>query len=154
MSTKFQINNPSLESQWRAIILFGKNSATYKFAFANAMIELLPSGKSSLSFEELAAPFSKNIVEHLRKSDKQGNSSSSKFLNTCRDFIADRIRAFRLLDYYGINIKWVKPILISISVIGFGLTSYLILKTIHFGLLLTYSFIAIVCGLVFKVEKK
>lgn len=31
--TEFQINDPSLESQWRAIILFGKNSAAYKFDF-------------------------------------------------------------------------------------------------------------------------
>jgi len=98
MSTKFQINDPSLESQWRAIILFGKNSATYKFAFAKAMIELLPSGKSSLSLEDLAVPFSKNIVGHLRKSDKQGNSSSSKFLNTCRDFIAGRISEEQLIQ--------------------------------------------------------
>ncbi|WP_286883028.1 MULTISPECIES: hypothetical protein [Sphingobacterium] len=62
--------------------------------------------------------------------------------------------AFRLLDYYRINTKWAKPILISITVIGFGLTSYLILKTIHLGIVLTYSFVAIVCGLVFKVEEK
>lgn len=98
MSTKFQINDPSLESQWRAIILFGKNSATYKFAFAKSIIELLPSGKSSLSLEDLAAPFSKNIVDHLRKSDKQGNSTSSKFLNTCRDFIAGRINEDQLIQ--------------------------------------------------------
>ena len=97
MSTKFQINDPSLESQWRAIILFGKNSATYKFAFAKSIIELLPHGKSSLSLEDLAVPFSKNIVEHLQKSDKQGNSPSSKFLNTCRDFIAGRISEDQLV---------------------------------------------------------
>ena len=36
--TNFQINDPSLESQWRAIILFGKNSATYKFAFAKSLL--------------------------------------------------------------------------------------------------------------------
>ncbi len=64
------------------------------------------------------------------------------------------IVAFRLLYYYRVNIKWVKPILISLTVIGNCLTSYLILKTIHLELVLTYSFIAIVCGLVFKVEKK
>lgn len=40
MITRFQINDPSLESQWRAIILFGKNSATYKFAFAKSLLEL------------------------------------------------------------------------------------------------------------------
>ena len=30
---------PQLESQWRAIILFGKNSATYKFAFAKSLLD-------------------------------------------------------------------------------------------------------------------
>src|SRR5690606_37534818 len=98
MPTQFQINDPSLESQWRAIILFGKNSATYKFAFAKAIIELLSLSRSSLNLEELAVPFSRNIVEHLRKSDKQGNSSSSKFLNTCRDFIAGRISEDQLIQ--------------------------------------------------------
>jgi hypothetical protein len=34
----------------------------------------------------LAKPFSKNITEHLKSSDKQGNSNSSKFLNVCRDY--------------------------------------------------------------------
>ncbi len=62
--------------------------------------------------------------------------------------------AFRLLDYYRINIKWVKPILISLTIIGICLTTYLVLKTLHLGFFLTYSCIAIVCGLVFKVEKK
>ena len=37
----FQLNDPSLESQWRAIILFGRNSATYKFAFAKSLLELV-----------------------------------------------------------------------------------------------------------------
>jgi hypothetical protein len=34
----------------------------------------------------LAKPFSKNITEHLKSSDRQGNSNSSKFLNVCRDY--------------------------------------------------------------------
>jgi hypothetical protein len=38
---QFQINDPSLESQWRALILFGKNSATYKFAFEKSLLELV-----------------------------------------------------------------------------------------------------------------
>ena len=84
--TEFQINDPSLESQWRALILFGKNSATYKFAFAKSLLELIDKETTSISLIELAKPFSKNITEHLKKSDKQGNSNSSKFLNFCRDF--------------------------------------------------------------------
>lgn len=84
--TEFQINDPSLESQWRALILFGKNSATYKFAFAKSLLELIDSETSSLSLSELAEPFSRNITEHLLKSDKQGNSKSSRFLKCCRDY--------------------------------------------------------------------
>ncbi len=32
--------NPSLESYWRSVILFGQNSATYKFALAKSLLEL------------------------------------------------------------------------------------------------------------------
>ena len=84
--TEFQINDPSLESQWRSLILFGKNSATYKFAFAKSLLELIERETTSISLKELAKPFSKNITEHLKSSDKQGNSNSSKFLNVCRDY--------------------------------------------------------------------
>lgn len=98
MLTKFQINDPSLESQWRSLILFGKNSATYKFAFAKAIIELLEQNKTTLTLEDLASPFARNIVEHLKKSDKQGNSSSSKFLHTCRDFIDGKLSEDQLIQ--------------------------------------------------------
>jgi hypothetical protein len=86
MMTDFQVNDPTLESQWRALILFGKNSATYKFAFAKSLLELVNDETTIISLRDLAEPFSKHITEHLKINDKQGNSSSSKFLNACRDF--------------------------------------------------------------------
>ncbi|MBC5842636.1 HNH endonuclease [Flavobacterium sp. F-380] len=98
MSVKFQINDPSLESQWRAIILFGKNSATYKFAFAKALLEIIEKEKTTISLDELAIPFSKNIVSHLRLSDKQGNSQSSQFLNSCRKFVKDEVTESNLIE--------------------------------------------------------
>jgi hypothetical protein len=67
MTTQFQINDPSLESQWRAIILFGKNSATYKFAFAKSLLGLIEQEKAKISLDELAIPFANSIVEHLKK---------------------------------------------------------------------------------------
>jgi hypothetical protein len=91
MTTKFQINDPSIESQWRALILFGKNSATYKFAFAKALLELIEEQKTKVSISDLAIPFAESIVDHLRLNDKQGSSSSSKFLEGCRDFISGKI---------------------------------------------------------------
>jgi len=98
MNTTFQISDPSLEPQWRAIILFGKNSATYKFAFAKSILELLEPNKGRLSLEELAEPFSRFIVEHLQQSDKQGSSKSSTFLNTCRAFIQHEIDRDQLIQ--------------------------------------------------------
>ena len=83
---EFQINDPSLESQWRSLILFGKNSATYKFAFAKSLLELVNEETTAISLKELAKPFSKNITAHLKTSDKQGNSNSSTFLDYCRQY--------------------------------------------------------------------
>ena len=95
--TEFQINDPSIESQWRAIILFGKNSATYKFAFAKSLLELISKETTNISLSELAIPFSKNIIEHLKANDKQGNSSSSSFLKYCRDYISKDINETELI---------------------------------------------------------
>jgi len=89
--TQFQINDPSLESQWRALILFGKNSATYKFAFAKSLLELVNKETTKISLSDLSKPFSKNIIEHLKVNDKQGNSKSSSFLNVCRNHITGEI---------------------------------------------------------------
>lgn len=91
-------NRLSLETQWRSIILFGRNSATYKFAFAKSLLELANKEKTDITLEELSIPFAQNIVEHLKINDKQGNSNSSKFLNKCRSFIQGRINEEEL--YY------------------------------------------------------
>jgi hypothetical protein len=103
MNTKFQINDPSIESQWRAIILFGKNSATYKFAFAKALLELVEQQKTNISLGELAIPFANSIIEHLKKSDKQGTAESSKFLEACRNYLNESISLDQL---YGLTEKF------------------------------------------------
>ena len=94
--TKFQLNDPSLESQWRAIILFGKNSATYKFAFAKSLLELVNNETTRISLKDLSEPFSRNILKHLKQNDKQGSSSSSTFLKGCRDFIDGKMEEHQL----------------------------------------------------------
>ena len=104
MTTQFQINDPSLESQWRAIILFGKNSTIYKFAFAKSLLGLIEQEKTKISLDELAIPFANSIVEHLKKSNKQGNASSSKFLEGCRNYINEKIikeELYSLTEEYG-----------------------------------------------------
>ena len=74
----------TLDSYWRAVILFGQNVASYKFALAKSLIELSADGESFVTLEKLAIPFSKHIVEHLRSAPKQATSSSSRYLEACR----------------------------------------------------------------------
>ena len=93
----FLENDLSLESQWRALIQFGKNSATYKFAFAKSLLELVNNETTRISLKELSEPFSRNIINHLKENDKQGNSKSSAFLNGCRTYLSDELDYLDLL---------------------------------------------------------
>ena len=46
---------PTLENYWRAIILFGKNTASYKFALAKSLIDVsLERDSDLISLEDLA----------------------------------------------------------------------------------------------------
>lgn len=104
MNVNFQINDPSIESQWRAIILFGNNSATYKFAFAKALLQLIDKEKTSISIKELAIPFAKAVIDHIKISDKQGSAKSSKFLAACREHVAGNIEKdelYKLTEKFG-----------------------------------------------------
>lgn len=79
------------ENYWRAVILFGQNVASYKFALAKSLIELSANGNESVKLNDLAEPFSRHIVEHLSKAPKQATSSSSRFLDSCRKFTSGEI---------------------------------------------------------------
>jgi 5-methylcytosine-specific restriction endonuclease McrA len=90
--------SPSLEDYWRSIILFGRNTASYKFALAKTLLEVAPSGKTFVSLDELAEPFSKYITEHLKICEKQGTNPSNSFLVACSHFNAGEIDKEQLLD--------------------------------------------------------
>lgn len=82
----FTETTPTLENYWRAIILFGRNVASYKFALAKSLLELDKRTGEIVRLEELAAPFSRHVCEHLRNEKKQSTSSSSRFLHACDRF--------------------------------------------------------------------
>ena len=96
--TEFLGIDPTLEDYWRSVILFGKNVASYKFALAKSLMELAPTGKTFITLEELAEPFSRHITEHLKIEDKQTTSKSSSFLNICRQFNAGEIAKEQLIN--------------------------------------------------------
>jgi hypothetical protein len=61
----FEETSPSLDSYWRAIILFGRNVASYKFALGQSLLDLGILDKSFISMEDQAEPLAKQIVTHL-----------------------------------------------------------------------------------------
>ena len=75
---KFIIDQPTLDSYFRGIVLFGKNSATYKFALGKSLIELSNKGTDFIPLKDLAIPFIKYTNEHVLNGNKQITSNSSK----------------------------------------------------------------------------
>jgi len=89
---------PTLENYWRSIILFGLNSASFKFALGKSLLELSQQGEEIVTLDDLAKPFARHICHHLQGVDKQGTSPSSRFLDACRKFNSDEIKEDELLD--------------------------------------------------------
>ncbi len=85
------------ENYWRSVILFGRNVASYKFALGSSLLELAQKGSAFVTLEELALPFAKHICTHLEQADTQGTSSTSRFLDSCRQFNAGETSDTELL---------------------------------------------------------
>lgn len=75
---------PTSHNQFRALMLFGRNVASYKFALAKALLELARGGADLITLEELAGPYSRHLLSHLAQVSKQGTSPSSRFLEACK----------------------------------------------------------------------
>jgi hypothetical protein len=81
MVNEFLSEEPSLDDYWRGIVLYGRNSASYKFALAKSLLEISPQSGQLLKLCDLAPIFAKHIIEHIKHSPKQGtNSNHGKFL--------------------------------------------------------------------------
>ena len=76
--------------QWRSIVLFGRNVASYKFALAKSLLEVAASDDDLVSLEDLSVPFARNICQHMELVDRQGTFARSRFLDACRFFNAGR----------------------------------------------------------------
>jgi len=95
---RFYEITPTTENYWRAIILFGRNTASYKFALAKALYDLQERKTDLVKLDELAPHFVKHILEHLKNCDKQGTQPKSLFLDACRRFNANQLGETEMLD--------------------------------------------------------
>jgi hypothetical protein len=98
VSEQFVATGPTLDAYWRSIILFGQNSAAYKFALGKALLGLASQNTTFLKLEDLAPPFARIVVEHLAKFDRQGTATRSEFLKVCRQFIRQEISESQLFE--------------------------------------------------------
>mgnify|MGYP004366546417 CR=1 FL=1 len=78
--------------------MMGRNVATYKFALAASLIELTSTGSDFISLEDLSDPFSRNLCQHLKHSDKQIASPRSQFLDGCRQANQGEISKSEMLE--------------------------------------------------------
>ncbi|XRG77001.1 HNH endonuclease domain-containing protein [Rossellomorea sp. GAMAL-10_SWC] len=85
------------ESQFRAVFLFGRNVATYKFALAKSLLQLSKKEKAFISLEDLSPIYVKHMLEHVRSGKRQITSSSSKFIQACQLYESDQITWEQLL---------------------------------------------------------
>ncbi len=98
MSRFYEIE-PTAENYWRAIILFGRNSASYKFALAKTLFDFQSLGKTQITLEELAVPYAAHLCEHLKKHPKQGISEQSTFLDKLRAFNQGEIEKDEVISH-------------------------------------------------------
>ena len=95
---KFVGKNPSNETCWRAIILQGKNTASYKFALARALIDT-QGIDARIRISDLAEPFSKHITSHLISQPKQSTAKNDgTFIKACKDFNKKMITKEQLIE--------------------------------------------------------
>lgn len=88
---------PSVEDCWRGVILFGRNTASYKFALATALLELRPQSGQLIKLDELAPIFARSVAQHLLHSPKQITTTSGKFIDACLAYNRDQDLS-RLVD--------------------------------------------------------
>jgi len=86
MMKNFVSAKPDDPTCWRSIILFGRNVASYKFALARSLSEVASNGNDLIKLEDMAEPFAQNVCQHIKQAPVQSTSSSSKFLDACKQF--------------------------------------------------------------------
>ena len=96
--TEFHQTSPSLESFWRALILFGRNTSSYKFALSKSLLNIAPTGKSIITLEDLAIPFAAYLCEHIKEAPRQGTNATNSLFKACNEFNAGLISREELVN--------------------------------------------------------
>ncbi len=94
----FLSSTPTVNENWRAVILFGKNTASYKFALAQALLSLGNRQDDLIRLDELALPYATALCSHLKNAPKQGTFKKSTFLQECQKRLEGKYTDDQLRD--------------------------------------------------------
>ena len=86
------------EGDWRHIVRFGRNVASYKFALGQALLDLGARQHTFVRLEDLAVPYAAALCEHLQVEDRQSTSAQSQFLDACRSRNRGELDAAQLAE--------------------------------------------------------
>ncbi len=94
----FQDAPPTPAGDWRHIVRFGRNVASYKFALGRALLNLAAQQQTFVRLEDLSVPYVASICEHLLAEDRQSTSARSRFLEACRSRNRGELEAAQLAE--------------------------------------------------------
>ena len=94
----FQNAAPTSAGDWRHIVRFGRNVASYKFSLGQALLELAARQQTFVPLPELAVPYAAALCEHLQVEDRQSTSAQSQFLDACRSRNRGDLEAAQLAE--------------------------------------------------------
>ena len=99
MSHKFLTNDETLETQFRSIYLLGANTATYKFALAQSLLDLNITEQTFISLDDLTPLFAKHLLRHIQTEKRQiSGSVTGKLLNTLQLYHHGQINEALMLN--------------------------------------------------------
>src|ERR1017187_9255848 len=83
---------------WRHIVRFGRNVASYKFALGQALLDLAARQQTFVPLPDLAVPYPAGLCEHRQVEDRQSTSAQSQFLDACRSRNRGELEAAQLAE--------------------------------------------------------
>ncbi len=92
----FRDATPAPAGDWRHIVRFGRNVASYKFALGRALLNLAAQQQTFVRLEDLSVLYAASICEHLLAEDRQSTSARSRFLDACRSHNRGELDAAQL----------------------------------------------------------
>ncbi len=79
-----EVDNSALNT-FRTLILFGRNTATYKFAFCNALMQLNP--RNEVKYDDLRDGFVQELVNHYKNNTNQFKLGTTKLTEAMDNFL-------------------------------------------------------------------